>query len=341
VLFDYMDIVDDVHQNRVPGRVVTHYYTFISPMVLQMMAPFAALVGTLATFGVLARRNEIVAMLAGGISLYRVAAPVVVLAALGSGLLFGVGEYVIPHTNRVAQTDRDRIKGKPPQSSIRHRDRWIMGSEGRIYYYQYLSQATVAKTASGRSEPESLHGLSMFEVDPARWELRERLQADVARWTGFTYELERGWRRTIGEAAGFRAFTETRTREIDPPAYFRREARDADSLPLLELRAHIAFMRARGGDVVPLEVQLHKKLALPLTTLVMVLLGIRFAFTVGRRGALYGIGVSVAIAIAFLVTVHLFEAMGNHGVLPPFLAAWAPTLLFGMAGLYLTSTLET
>ena len=342
VLFDYMDLFDDVHQNRVPGHVVSHYYAFVAPMVVQMMAPFAALVGTLATFGVLARRNEIVAMLAGGLSLYRVVAPVVVLSVLGSGLLFGLGEYVIPHTNRVAQNDRDRIKGRPPQSSIRHRDRWIMGSGGRIYFYQYLSQPTVSKaTSGGRLEPESIHGLSMFEVDLARWELRERLQADVARWTGFTYALERGWRRTIGQPGGYRAFTETRTREIDPPAYFRREARDADSLPLLELRAHIAFMGARGADVAPLQVQFHKKLALPLTTLVMVLLGIRFAFTVGRRGALHGIGVSVAIAVAFLVTVHLFEAMGNHGVLPPFLAAWAPTLLFGMAGLYLTSTLET
>src|SRR5688500_14023007 len=75
--------------------------------------------------------------------------------------------------------------------------------------------------------------------------------------------------------------------------------------------------------------------------LVMVLLGIRFAFTVGRRGALYGIGVSVVIAIAYLVAMHLFEAMGNHGLLPPFLAAWAPNLLFGTAGLYLMSMLET
>lgn len=342
VLFDYMDIFDDVHQNRVPGRVVTHYYAFVSPMIVQMMAPFAALIGTLATFGVLARRNEIVAMLASGVSLFRVAAPVVVLAALASGLMFGIGEYVIPHTNRTAQNDRDRIKGRPAQSSTRHRDRWIVGSDGRIYYYEYFSEGVVAKTAvAGKPASASLHGLSVFDVDPVRWELRERLEAAAARWTGLTYELERGWRRRVGAAEGYRSFTETRTREIDPPAYFRREARDAEALPFFELRAHIAFMDERGADVVPLQVQLYRKLALPLTILVMVLLGIRFAFTVGRRGALYGIGVSVAIAITFLVAVHLFEAMGNHGLLPPFLAAWAPNLLFGMAGLYLMSTLET
>ena len=343
VLFDFIDLFDDVQQNRVPGRVVVHYYGFLSPMVLQLMAPFAALVATLAALGVLARRNEIVAMLAGGISLYRVVLPLVVSAMLGGLGLFGLGEYVVPHTNRKAASQRQRIKGQPPQSTSGRHDRWMIGSEGRIYYYLYFSPGTVAKArAAGAAVVQpSLHAVSIYDVDVKTWRLREQVHATAARWNGMNYELERGWRRTFGEHGRFREFDEIRTRDLDPPDYFRRELLEADSLPFLELRDHVAFMDRRGAEVAPLRVQLHKKLALPLTMVVMVLLGIRFAFTVGRRGALYGIGVSVVIAIAFLVTAHLFEAMGNHALLPPFLAAWAPNILFGTVGLYLMSTLET
>jgi lipopolysaccharide export LptBFGC system permease protein LptF len=155
------------------------------------------------------------------------------------------------------------------------------------------------------------------------------------------YELERGWRRQFGAEPRFRAFTEAHTRELEDPAYFERAVRETATLSFLELRDHIAFLEERGADVSGLEVQLHRKLAYPLVAVVMSLLGIRFAFTVGRRGALYGVGVSIAIAIAYWIGLTLFEAMGTHGLLPPLLAAWAPNLIFGAAGLYLVSTLET
>ena len=342
LLFDFMDLFDDVQQHAVPGRVVVHYYAFLTPSIVHLVAPVAGLVATLATFGVLSRRNEIVAMLAGGISLFRVTAPALVLAGLGSGLLFTIGELVLPQSNRAALRDRDRIKGRTAQSSGRLQDRWLMNGDGRIYYYEYFAPGpTRFVRPPGAPETAFLHGLSVFDVDAAEWRLRERVQATVARWTGFNYELERGWRRTFGPEGRFKPFLDTRTRDIDPPSYFQREARDAELLPFLELRDHIAFMAERGADVAALEVQLHRKLAFPMTMVVMALLGIRFAFTVGRRGALYGIGVSVLIAIVYFVAMSLFEQMGNHALLPPLLAAWAPNLLFGAAGLYLLSTVET
>jgi LPS export ABC transporter permease LptG/LPS export ABC transporter permease LptF len=339
-LFDFMDLVDDMRQHHIASRVVIHYYSFLAPRILHLVAPLAALVATLATFGVMVRRNEIVAMLAGGISLFRAAAPVITAAAVLSLVLFGMGELVLPHTNRTAMRDLDQIKGRPPQSASAQYRRWIMGRDGRIYYYEYFSQGPLTKVRA--AAPEAfLHGLSVFDVDPRSWRLRDHLEAAVARWNGADYEMERGWRRTFSPEPRFRSFGESRTRELEPPSYFQREARDAESLSFLELREHIAFMAERGADIAPLQVQLHRKIAYPMAALVMTLLGIRFAFTVGRRGTLYGVGLSIVIAIAYWICMTLFEAMGSHGLLPPFLAAWAPNVLFGAAGLYLMLTLET
>jgi len=96
-----------------------------------------------------------------------------------------------------------------------------------------------------------------------------------------------------------------------------------------------------GLDVTRLRVQLHRKPAFPLVGIVMTLIGIPFAFVVGRRGALYGIGISIVIAMVYWACLAIFENLGNNALLPPLLAAWAPNLLFGGAGLYLMLTLET
>jgi lipopolysaccharide export LptBFGC system permease protein LptF len=108
-----------------------------------------------------------------------------------------------------------------------------------------------------------------------------------------------------------------------------------------ELRRHIASVEAMGFDAVPLEVQLQRKLSFPMVGFIMTLLGVPFSFVVARRGALYGIGISIIIAILYWACLGTFQALGDNAILHPILAAWAPNLLFGSAGLYLMLTLET
>jgi len=108
-----------------------------------------------------------------------------------------------------------------------------------------------------------------------------------------------------------------------------------------ELSAHIASLEARGFDVAALKVQLHRKLAFPMVGAIMTLLGIPFSFVVARRGALYGIGISIVIGIVYWAFLGIFEALGNNALLPAALAAWAPNLLFGATGLYLLLTVDT
>ncbi|HEY7412534.1 MAG TPA: LptF/LptG family permease [Vicinamibacteria bacterium] len=335
VLVNFMDLFDDVQQNRVKGVVVLHYYAFFSPQVVHLVTPVCVLVAVLITYGIMSRRNEITAMKAAGISIYRASAPALILGLLAALLMFSAAEYVLPAMNRVANRDFNVIKGRPPESGSRLDKRWLLGSDNRIYHYDYLEPRTGAPV---------MYGLSVYDVNPARWDLRDHLYAARATWNGVAYDLERGWRRTFGNTPtrpAFREFAESRTREIEAPGYFRQEQRSADTLRFGELRRHIATLEKLGLDVVSLQVKLHGKLAFPVVCLVMTLLGIPFAFVVARRGALYGIGVSVMIAIVYWAAVHIFEALGSHGVLPPMLAAWAPNLVFGAIGTYLTLMLET
>ena len=108
-----------------------------------------------------------------------------------------------------------------------------------------------------------------------------------------------------------------------------------------ELRAQIATLEKLGLDVTKLRVELHRKVAWPMVSLIMTMIGIPFAFVVARRGALYGVAASVLIAIVYWATLAIFDALGNNALLSPVLAAWAPNILFGTTALYFLFTLET
>ncbi len=344
-LAEFMDLIDDVQQNHVKGIVVARYYVFHILFIVYQMIPMAVLVTPLVTFGLLSRNNETTAIKAGGVSLYRAVLPVIVAGTAIAISLFAMGDYMLPETNRMAQRQFNIIKGRPPQTSSLVEQRWILGSDGRsIYNYDYLSERNLGGHGGhGRSLPSiSLYGLSVFEVDPETWSLQDRLFVSQATWKDEAYDLEGGWRLGLsGESPRFRSFDRSRTREIEPPDYFLQEAPPADTLTFGELSAHIGALEKRGFDVARLKVQLHRKIAFPAIAVVMTLIGIPFSFVVGRRGALYGIGISLLIAVVYWTTLTTFEGFGNHGQLPPLLAAWAANIIFAAGGAYLLLTLET
>lgn len=354
-LGEFMDLIDDIQQHSVKGKVLLRYYAFHVWWIGFTVAPVAVLIGVLVTLGLLARHNEITAMKAGGISVYRAAGPVLGMGLLASLLLYGMQEWMLPVTNKAAALEFNVIKGRPAQASDQFDRRWVLASDERFYNFDYIVERS-APRASGVAEPAtggefSVYGFSIYDVDPKTWELRERLFASRAAWNNptRTYELERGWRRTTGERSSFRPFAAERVRvigrdpggEIEPPSYFRREEKPSDTMGFAELTAYIKSLETRGFDVAKLRVQLHRKLAFPLVGFIMTLLAVPFSFIVARRGALYGIGVAIVIAIMYWAVLGAFEALGNNALLHPALAAWAPNLAFGAIGLYLIFTLET
>jgi lipopolysaccharide export LptBFGC system permease protein LptF len=117
--------------------------------------------------------------------------------------------------------------------------------------------------------------------------------------------------------------------------YFKKENRQSQEMSFGELDRYIHDLGQSGFDTMRLRVQLNRKLAYPLITLVMSVLAIPFALSMGKRGSLTGIAAAIGLAIAYWVIAGTFEAMGNVNMLPAILAAWSPDLLFGLIGGYL------
>jgi LPS export ABC transporter permease LptG/LPS export ABC transporter permease LptF len=335
LIFTFFELIGDIIRNRTPLVTVGDYLLNLIPFILYSVTPLCALVAVLITFGTLGRSSELTAMKATGTSLYRIITPVLITTLLIAGGLFAFDELYLPAANRRQEALRSVIKDKPAQTFLRPDRKWISGQPGasgtptRIFYYQFFD-----------ASKNVFANLTVFEFDPTTFALQRRIFASSAHWNERVNQwvFENGWQRTFqGETiSSYQPFTITALPEIhEQPSYFVKEDRPAQEMSYNELSNYIADLNQSGFDTKRLSVQLNRKLAYPLVTLVMAMLAIPFALSMGKRGSLAGIATAIALGIAYWVVDGLFQAMGNVNTLPALLAAWSPNLLFGIAGTYL------
>jgi LPS export ABC transporter permease LptG len=334
LVFTVFDLLKDILSHDISWFTVGAYLVNLTPSMIYQITPLAVLIAVLVTFGVLNRNSEIIAMKACGISLYRLVIPIVSIAAILSVSLFLFDQYYLPQANRKQEALRNIIKGKPAQTVLRPEQNWIFGQPNpgepdRIFYYQFFDP--------GRNE---FANLSIFEFDPSTFALSRRIFAARAAWTPATasWRFLSGWERDISGASitQYREFRQTSFAEIhESPGYFKKEKLQSQEMNFGQLDRYISDLRQSGFDTMRLRVELWHKLADPLSAVIMAVLAIPFALLMGRRDSLTGIGVAIAVALAYWVADGLFGAMGNVNYLPAGLAAWASDLLFGLVGGYL------
>jgi LPS export ABC transporter permease LptG len=293
------------------------------------------LLAVLITFGLMQRANEITAIKATGLSIYRVIVPVLVASTLLAAGLFFFDQFYLPHANKRQDALRNKIKGKPAQTYLNPDRKWIFGQHSTIYYYQFFDP-----------DKNQFGNLSVFQFDPVSFQLTHRVYADRAHWEERLqrWVCTQGWERTLRGPAieDYRTFDVATFAAIsEPPTYFKKEVKQSSEMNYQELRRYIHDLQQSGFDVVRLRVQLQEKLAFPLITLVMALLAVPFSLSTGRRGAIAGIAAAVAIGVAQITVSRLFELVGNANQLPPVLAAWSPDLIFGLVGGYLILRVPT
>jgi LPS export ABC transporter permease LptG/LPS export ABC transporter permease LptF len=334
LVFTFFDLTGDILRNHISLTTVGAYLVNLAPSMIYQIAPLAVLIAALVTFGVLNRNSEIIAMKATGISLYRLVVPIVSIGAILAVGLFLFDQYYLPQANRKQEALRSIIKGRPPQTFLHPEQKWIFGEprpgeQGRIFYYQFFDP-----------DRNEFANLSVFEFNPSTFELSRRIFASRVYWDAGsdTWRFQNGWERDFqgADVTEYHEFKQTFFPEIHAdPGYFKKEDLESQEMNFGQLHRYIRDLRQSGFDTMRLRVALWQKLAYPLIAVVMAVLGIPFALSMGRRGSLSAIAVAIAVALAYWVVDGLFGAMGNVNYLPAPLAAWAADVLFGLVGGYL------
>ena len=334
LVFTFFEDVKDILQRGIPLSTVGAYLINLTPSMLYQIAPLAVLIAVLVTFGVLNRNSEIIAMKATGISLYRLVVPIVAISAVLAVSLFLFDEFYLPQANLRQEALHSIIKGRPPQTFLNPEQKWIFGQPhsgepDRIFYYQFFDR-----------DRNEFANLALFEFDPSTFALSRRIFASRVFWDQATdsWRFQNGWQRDIEGASvtAYREFAQTSFSEIhEDPDYFKKEDMQAQEMNFGQLDRYIGDLRQSGFDTMKLRVQLWHKLAYPFIAVVMAVLAIPFALSMGRRGSLESIAMAIAVALAYFVADSLFGALGNVNYLPAALAACSSDILFGLVGGYM------
>jgi LPS export ABC transporter permease LptG/LPS export ABC transporter permease LptF len=335
IVFTFFDLLGDILRNHIALAIVGEYLLNLTPSMLYLTAPLAVLIAVLVTFSVLNRNSEIIAMKATGISLYRLVVPIVSIAMCLAVCLFLFAQYYLPQANRRQEALRSVIKGKPAQTYLNPNETWLFGPRpaagepGCIFYYEFFDPDT-----------KEFANLSVFEFEPSTFQLTRRIFAKRAIWNedGASWDFESGWVRDIQGAnvTGYRTFLKTSFPEMRAaPSYFKKEALESQEMNFGQLNHYIRDLKQSGFDTKTLSVAMWQKLSYPLVAVIMAVLAIPFALSMGRRGSITGIAVAIGVALAYRVIDTLFGAMGNVNYLPASMAAWSADILFALVGGYL------
>jgi len=328
IVIDLSDRVEDIAKNNAPIDAILAYYANLVPQVFLDVTPMAVMIAVLILLTVLERQQELTALKAAGISLFRLIVPILLIAAVSAAGLWVLGEIVVPNANRDAKRLRDQIMGREATRSYRSSDRqWLMS----------LDDETLYNFLRYDSPSETLIRFTVFRIDEDM-NLRSHLYTRRARYINGEWLADSGWFRQIypDGTDEFRRITGPMKLHIsEGPEYFGREYRTPAEMSIRELGDYIDELVDSGYRPSNLIVRWHQKLTYPLSAFVMVLLALPFGLSRGGRrvSTMQGIAIALVLGIAYSMLVALFGKLGELEVLPPLVGAWAPfvlALLFGI-----------
>ncbi len=296
--------------------------------IFMLLLPLSLLMTVLVVVGILEKGNEITAMKASGISLYRISLAILCVG-FGVGMIaWMMGEGIAPAANRAAQRNKEALKNFVSKFLNVSYDVWLFAPDrGALYHYDHYD-----------AKRELFEGFSFYTLAPSGNALSERFYASEARFVGEkTLAYLGGWR-WVSSGGKDNRFKVIPSGELAAPAdknYFVIPPfLEGQTLSSGELAGLIDNLRQKGLPTERQRMDYYRKFADGATPLALLLAGLPFAFSVGRKGSLYGVAIALALAVAFYVLTAVFTAVGEMEWLTPQLAAWAPAVIFGLGGGY-------
>lgn len=312
-------------------RQIAVSYVFGIPAWASLVMPAAVLFATVFTVGNLARHSELTAAKAGGASFLRLVMPLFVASLAASGLAILVGELAVTASARQVRMQKD-----PASATASGRYNFVYrADEGWIYTIRSLDVAsrTLRELVLERAGTGDDYPTLVVRADSATW-------SDSTRhWT-----LWRGQTRVLGSGENLATFDFARMQLAEfsqEPGQLLLQDKAPQAMRYAELGRYIDAMSRAGNPTGKLEVQRAQRIAIPMACLIIALFGAPMAIAAPRSGSAFGVGVSLAATVAYILLFQIVTAMGDKNMLSPTLLAWLPNAVFGVAALVLLDRVKS
>jgi lipopolysaccharide export system permease protein len=325
LIIDFFEKVDNLLEKHVAAGEILSYFLLKIPFILTQGIPMAVLLGSLVALGILKRNRELIALETAGVKATTFVRPILFAALALSLFHFLVDETLARAMNQKAQQIWQReVLNQKASLSWSHENVWYHG-QSVIYQIRFYN-----------AREETLEKPSLFYLD-AHFKLTDRLDAKRIRRQDNRWIAEEGLiLRFSGSNIEQERFSSRELDLAETPGDFSRFETIPEELNWLDLYRYARKIRTEGYNARPYEVELQMRLAMPLTTFILALLGVTLALSQGRHGGIaVGVGIALLVVSLYFTVIHLGSALASAGILPPVIGVWIGNVLFAALAGYL------
>jgi LPS export ABC transporter permease LptG len=316
IVMDLFDNLPDFLKAHASVAQVFHYYLIVFPNAFVLIVPWSLLLALLFGLANLGKHNELTAMRASGVSMLRLAAPLLTVGLGASLVVFVINELFVPRSKERADAFMSSLEGRTGPDIVENLF-FTDPIDDRDWYARQFNTRTFEMTELVQIYGRNADGSEL------------RIDAERARW------VKDRWRFYQARVNGGPLVAETNFAGIvTPPKRLAVEGKKPDQMTSTELRRYIRAQRRTGqtSRLAGYAVALHYRYAFPLTCLIVVWIGIPLGTRGSRSGALLGVGMALLLVVAFYFLTHISLALGRGDRISPVLAAWLVNLVFAVVG---------
>ncbi len=326
IIIDVADRMSIFLRHQATIGEAARYTLFKIPLMLTQIMPPAVVISVLVSLGLIARRNEVIAFRASGISLLQTTLPILALAVVISVAALVWNETVVPYSSRMfLYVNNIEIRERGLRGIFRDREIWYHGAKG-FYSIDYVD-----------SDRQIVHGLVIYQfgsVDSG-FRLRSVIEIPRADWRDQRWVIADDSQRHTAQGESFDS-TPIGAEEFAIPetiADFLEVQREPEELSYAALEQRIATLTGKGIDASHYLVDLYLKLALPFANSVLALVSIPLAGRLRRHPSIAAIvGLGAAVGFSYWVILGLSTSLGESGAIPPLVAAWSANAIYSLLG---------
>ena len=342
ISFDLFNELEELQERKMHLYNVIAYVAALTPGFMVTVLPIALLLALLYALTNHARHNELTAMRAAGVSLWRLCLPYFFIGLMASFALFALNEFAAPRGMDFANRILTRHVHKPGDDAAENQFHGFANPHAHRQWQFDAYHIPEAEMAG--------HVTASWTLPDGRW---RQVQAERAVFTNgvWTFFKATGYAQLtpngdlvptlITNVLAMPEFDETPRQirsEVKISGYQNFHSSRLPDLSLTDifnyLRLHPDLSREKAGQ---LRTEFHSRLAAPWTCLVVVFIAIPFGAGSGRRNLFFGVAGGIFICFAFFILQKVGMYLGIGGHLPAWLAAWLPNLIFAATGLVLAA----
>ncbi len=331
LVVEFFERINVLLYNKAPLPTIGVYFLNKIPFIVFQVVPASVLLSSILTLGLMSRQNEIMALKAGGISLWRITFPILAVVMVIYLGLVGMNEFLVPSTNQNVRLIEDLIiYKKKAKAAFKQSQIWIHSHQA-IYNIQLY-----------HPERDILEGVTLYRFDK-NFILFERVDARSAQWKEGRWVFSEA-SVTHFDGDGFpisKNYPEIILSLPEGPDDFRIAEKNPDEMNYGELRDYVRKIERDGYDASKYRCAMQARISLPFVCVIMAFIGIPIALRKERGGGIaLGVGFCIIISSLCWAVFSFSLELGKAGTLPPFLAAWLGIFIFALVGLYLFSAIR-